>query len=71
MMINIILFFVTIFHCETAAEEDELWKLFESCGNILDVRIIRDRKTGIGKGFAYINFEVFYIIYKNTKFHIS
>ncbi|XP_067000963.2 RNA-binding protein 34 isoform X2 [Anabrus simplex] len=40
-----------------AAEEDDLWKLFEGCGNIVDIRIIRDRNTGIGKGFAYVNFE--------------
>lgn len=39
------------------AEEDELWKLFEDCGTIKSVRIIRDAKTNVGKGFAYVNFE--------------
>jgi nucleolar protein 12 len=40
-----------------AAEEDDLWKMFETCGKISGIRLIRDRRTGIGKGFAYINFE--------------
>ncbi|RZB39440.1 RNA-binding protein 34, partial [Asbolus verrucosus] len=39
------------------AEEDDLWKLFESCGSVASVRIIRDGKTGIGKGFGYVNFH--------------
>lgn len=40
-----------------AAEEEDLWKIFEQCGNISSIRIIRDKFTGVGKGFAYINFE--------------
>ncbi|CAH1164550.1 unnamed protein product [Phaedon cochleariae] len=39
------------------AEEDELWKVFESCGPIAHVRIIRDSYTGMGKGFGYVNFR--------------
>ncbi|XP_072376679.1 uncharacterized protein [Diabrotica undecimpunctata] len=39
------------------AEEEELWKLFEPCGSISSVRIIRDSYTGMGKGFAYVNFQ--------------
>lgn len=39
------------------AEEDDIWKLFEPCGKIESVRLIRDSKTGIGKGFGYVNFE--------------
>jgi nucleolar protein 12 len=42
----------------SAAEEDDLWKMFESCGKISGIRLIRDKRTGVGKGFAYINFEV-------------
>ncbi|CAG0883639.1 unnamed protein product [Cyprideis torosa] len=38
------------------AEEEELRTLFEGYGQIRDVRIIRDAKTGIGKGFGYVNF---------------
>lgn len=30
---------------------------FEDCGEILNVRIVRDRKTGIGKGFGYVLFN--------------
>ena len=29
---------------------------FAKCGPINDVRIVRDSKTGIGKGFGYVNF---------------
>nr|CAI5854789.1 unnamed protein product [Callosobruchus analis] len=39
------------------AEEEELWKLFEPCGVISSVRVVRDSRTGMGKGFAYVNFE--------------
>ncbi|KAJ9589938.1 hypothetical protein L9F63_016922 [Diploptera punctata] len=39
------------------AEDEDLWKIFETCGNIKSIRIIRDRFTGVGKGFAYVNFE--------------
>ncbi|XP_063919236.1 RNA-binding protein 34-like [Zophobas morio] len=39
------------------AEEDDLWKTFESCGPILSVRIVRDPRTGMGKGFGYVNFQ--------------
>ncbi|XP_018577173.1 RNA-binding protein 34 [Anoplophora glabripennis] len=38
------------------AIEDDLWKLFESCGPISYVRIVRDHYTGMGKGFGYVNF---------------
>ncbi|XP_045459989.1 RNA-binding protein 34 [Harmonia axyridis] len=37
-------------------EDDQLWQTFQSCGNIESVRIVRDSNTGMGKGFAYINF---------------
>lgn len=39
------------------AEEEELWKLFNVCGPISHVRIIRDGRTGMGKGFGYVNFK--------------
>ncbi|CAI4757839.1 ASN_HP2_G0046710.mRNA.1.CDS.1 [Saccharomyces cerevisiae] len=37
--------------------EDSLWKHFEPCGDIEYVRIIRDSKTNMGKGFAYVQFK--------------
>lgn len=38
-------------------EENEVRSFFESCGDILNVRIIRDPKTREGKGFGYIFFK--------------
>jgi len=35
-----------------------LRKHFAECGEIDNVRIIRDKTTGVGKGFGYIVFEV-------------
>ncbi|XP_071450651.1 RNA-binding protein 34 [Hetaerina americana] len=40
-----------------SAEENDLWKVFEHCGEIDSIRIVRDSQTGVGKGFAYINFK--------------
>jgi nucleolar protein 12 len=34
--------------------EEELREHFEDCGKILNVRVIRDKETFIGKGIAYI-----------------
>lgn len=51
------LFLIFHIHFFKGAEEDDIWKLFEPCGKIESVRLIRDSKTGIGKGFGYVNFE--------------
>ncbi|PTN18209.1 Nop12p [Saccharomyces cerevisiae] len=37
--------------------EESLWKHFEPCGDIEYVRITRDSKTNMGKGFAYVQFK--------------
>ncbi|CCD23004.1 rRNA-processing protein NOP12 NDAI_0A08510 [Naumovozyma dairenensis CBS 421] len=37
--------------------EESLWNHFKSCGEIEYVRIIRDAKTNMGKGFAYVQFK--------------
>ncbi len=37
--------------------EEELRAHFEDCGKILNVRVIRDKDTFIGKGIAYIQFS--------------
>ncbi|XP_072933406.1 uncharacterized protein [Epargyreus clarus] len=39
-----------------ALEDEGLRAMFEKCGQIESVRIIRDRKTNAGKGFGYVNF---------------
>ncbi|KAM4772872.1 RNA-binding protein 34 isoform 2-T2 [Rhinophrynus dorsalis] len=38
-------------------EEETVREHFSDCGNVEAVRIIRDRNTGIGKGFGYVLFE--------------
>ena len=43
-------------------EEEIVWKHFNECGRILNVRIIRDNKTSLGKGFGYVEFDVSYPI---------
>lgn len=40
------------------AQEESLWKHFAQSGEIESVRIVRDAKTNVGKGFAYVQFEV-------------
>ncbi|KAJ3109201.1 Nucleolar protein 12 [Phlyctochytrium planicorne] len=37
--------------------EEVLWKFFEKIGDIENVRVVRDRKTNVGKGFAYVQFK--------------
>ncbi|CAG9794652.1 unnamed protein product [Diatraea saccharalis] len=39
-----------------AIEDETLREKFAKCGDIDSVRIIRDKKTNAGKGFAYVNF---------------
>ncbi|KAG0241648.1 Nucleolar protein 12 [Actinomortierella wolfii] len=39
------------------AQEEDLWNFFKDSGDIENVRIIRDRKTNLGKGFAYVQFQ--------------
>ena len=40
------------------SEENALRDHFDECGDITNVRIIRDKKTGLGKGIGYIQFAV-------------
>lgn len=37
--------------------EETLWKTFSDCGTVASVRIVRDKKTSQGKGFAYVAFK--------------
>lgn len=45
-------------------DEESLWLHFKSCGDIEYVRIVRDAKTNVGKGFAYVQFEDFQCVNK-------
>ena len=38
-------------------KEEDVRKLFSKCGDIENVRLIRDATTGMGKGFGYVNFS--------------
>ncbi|KFQ73123.1 RNA-binding protein 34, partial [Phoenicopterus ruber ruber] len=37
--------------------DDAVREHFSVCGGVIAVRIVRDRKTGLGKGFGYVLFE--------------
>ncbi|OZJ04025.1 hypothetical protein BZG36_03759 [Bifiguratus adelaidae] len=39
------------------ASEEQLWHFFKDCGEVENVRIVRDKKTNLGKGFAYVQFK--------------
>jgi len=38
-------------------EEEELYQVFAACGELEGVRLIRDKRTKIGKGFAIVGFK--------------
>lgn len=42
------------------AQEEELRDAFKECGDIENIRIVRDRQLGSGKGFGYVNFKVIF-----------
>ncbi|KAK9373976.1 uncharacterized protein V1513DRAFT_401883 [Lipomyces chichibuensis] len=48
---------VFIGNLDFEAEEEALWEHFGKAGQIEYVRIIRDSKTNVGKGFAYVQFK--------------
>ena len=37
--------------------DEALWSLFEPCGRVAYVRIVREKRTQIGKGFGYVGFH--------------
>ncbi|KAL6720728.1 Nucleolar protein 12 [Lecanora helva] len=42
---------------EPADVEEGLWRQFSKAGAVESVRVIRDKTTRVGKGFAYVQFE--------------
>lgn len=38
--------------------EEGLWRQFNKAGTVESVRVVRDEKTRVGKGFAYVQFQV-------------
>ena len=40
-----------------SVSDEALWRLFESCGRIAYVRVVREPRTQIGKGFGYVGFH--------------
>lgn len=43
---------------EPADAEEGLWRQFSNAGVVESVRVIRDKTTRVGKGFAYVQFKV-------------
>lgn len=41
---------------EPADAEEGLWRAFSKVGKVESVRVVRDKETRIGKGFAYVQF---------------
>lgn len=39
-------------------QDEQLYTHFKRCGEIEFVRVVRDKKTNIGKGFGYVQFKV-------------
>mmetsp|Transcript_28301 Transcript_28301/g.91596 ORF Transcript_28301/g.91596 Transcript_28301/m.91596 type:complete len:352 (+) Transcript_28301:283-1338(+) len=53
------------------ASEDSIRLLFRSCGDIENVRLVRDKMTGYGKGFGYIQFVNETSVHKGERFKAS
>ena len=43
---------------DSADYEEGLWRVFGDVGPLESVRLVRDKKTQVGKGFAYVQFRV-------------
>lgn len=58
-----------------SADEEQLRTTFSDCGAIESVRIVRDSKTGIGKGFGFILFNdrcgVMFALKQNKKIKLD
>lgn len=49
--------------------EEGLWRTFAKAGAVESVRVVRDAKTRVGKGFAYVQFADDVAIEKALQFH--
>lgn len=47
--------------------EEGLWRTFSKQGKVENVRVVRDPKTRVGKGFAYVQFYVSFISAPSTE----
>ncbi|XP_061480514.1 RNA-binding protein 34 [Rhineura floridana] len=52
-------------------DDDTVRDHFSECGSIISVRIVRDRNTGIGKGFGYVLFETTDSVHLSLKLNNS
>ena len=58
-----------------SADEESLRTVFKDCGDVEAVRIIRDTKTGVGKGFGFVLFAersgVVFALKQNRKLEVD
>lgn len=55
---------------EPADAEEGLWKQFSKAGVVESVRVIRDKITRVGKGFAYVQFKVSCFISRSCQWRL-
>ena len=48
-----------------ADAEEGLWRQFSKAGTVESVRVVRDKTTRVGKGFAYVQFEVRHLLLRH------
>jgi len=48
---------VQVYNLNLRAEEHDVFQFFKLAGPVADIRIIKDRKSGRSKGFAYVEFQ--------------
>ena len=44
------------------ASEEDLRSFFKDCGDVSNVRLVRDKTLNIGKGFGFVQFKVFLLL---------
>ena len=58
-----------------SADEEGLRELFGDCGEVEAVRVVRDSKTGVGKGFGFVTFReqsgVLFALKQNKKLELE